>query len=84
MNEFTREVSAGLNYIDYDLSLDEKNLTKYQNALNDEGKNKPKDEGQKKIELKKADNGKYYLQKGKYTIVYDKDGATTSKELEIN
>ena len=79
LTEFTREISNGINYIDYDLSFDEKNLSRYQTYLNDNNK----DVAKNKIELKKADNGKFYLQHGTYTVVFDKDGATTSKELIV-
>ena len=79
LTEFTREVSSGINYIDYDLTYEEKNLSRYQSFLNDNAKDNLKN----KIELKKAENGKFYLQRGKYTVVYDKDSATTSKELIV-
>ena len=83
LNEFTRDVTAGMNYLDYDLTFDEKNLAKYQSILNDAAKENSKDGSKNKIELKKADNEKFYLQKGKYTVVYDKDGETSSKDLII-
>ncbi len=60
------DVVAGYNYVDYDLTLDEK-LGQKANAK------------KKGAAFKKAENGKYYLPKGTYTIAID----TASKTFEI-
>ena len=56
----TIEVDAkkGLNYVAYDLTVD-KNLKAYAKALSSD---------KEKIELKAADDGKQYIQGGKYTV----------------
>ena len=55
LNSITVNADRGFNYAKYDLTLAESAKT----ALTD---------GDSKLEINKADNGKYYLPKGKYTI----------------
>lgn len=50
----------GLNFVSYDLTLDEKVVESYQKELSDKAK--------KEVKLKKAQDGKYYLQAGEYTV----------------
>jgi photosystem II stability/assembly factor-like uncharacterized protein len=68
----------GVNYLETDVLFDEKQTPQYNAWLNG---NKEKDA--KNIELKKAEDGKFYLQKGKYTLEIEKDGVKMEKELVI-
>ncbi len=72
-------VQKGINYVETDVLYDEKQTPQYAAWLNEN--NKEKDA--KKIDLKKAEDGKFYLQKGHYTVEYEKDGVKTEKELII-
>lgn len=78
LKEWSASVKKGINYIDYDLLHTENATPQYQAWLND---NKEKEA--KKIDIKKADDGKFYLQKGKYTIELEKNGVKTEKEFII-
>ena len=68
----------GLNYIEYDLSIENDVVKKYEKYLNEE---KKKDK--KEIKLKKADNEKYYLHKGNYTIEVSINGKSAKETLKI-
>ena len=61
------------------MNFDEKQTPQYKTWLNAD----KKDKDAKDIELKKGDDGKYYLQKGKYTVEVEKDGVKAEKELVI-
>ncbi|MCW5518333.1 glycosyl hydrolase [Aureitalea sp. L0-47] len=67
-NEFTSDVDLGINTIEYDLSVSEKGVK----AMKKRGK-----------ELKKQDNGMYYLPKGEYTVKIFIEGKSDSTTLEI-
>ncbi len=70
------EAEKGLNYLTYDLSFDEKNLSSYTSLL---------DEGSKeKVELEKGDNGKCYLQSGDFNLklVQGKNESTVKLEIK--
>jgi photosystem II stability/assembly factor-like uncharacterized protein len=70
IKEIKADAVQGLNYVDYDLTVD-KNISKYEKALSSDDK---------KVKIEKADNGKRYIQKGKYTIeVTAKDTSETTK-----
>ena len=69
----------GLNYLEYDLSIQEDKKNSYEKWLNENLK-----KGDKKINLKKSDNGKVYLQKGKYIVEIEKNGKLVTEELVIN
>ena len=62
----TLKADKGFNYTDYDFSVSSKNVKSYF--------------GKKKVKLKKADNGNYYLPKGEYMlrISSNKENATKS------
>jgi hypothetical protein len=72
------EVKRGLNYVDLDMTYDEKQAPQYAAYLNDK-----KEKDAKTIDLKKADDGKFYLQKGKYTVELEQNGVKMEKELVI-
>jgi hypothetical protein len=71
------EVHNGLNYIPFDLTLPEAFVKPVQDALN-AGK-----EAKDHIRLKRADNGKYYLPKGKYKVTYECALGRSTAELVI-
>lgn len=73
----TDKAEKGLNFVTYDFSFDPKMKSKYEKALNEAAK-----EG-KEVELEKADNGKMYLQPGKYTFVLTLNGEEQSQTFEI-
>jgi photosystem II stability/assembly factor-like uncharacterized protein len=72
-------VLRGVNYVECPVHYDEKQVAVYQKWLNEN----QKDKDAKPIVLKKADTGKFYLQKGKYTVEVEKDGVKQEKELVI-
>ena len=72
------EATPGLNYPEYDLSIDGNRLREYLQYLNRDQK-----EGEDPIELEEADNGKYYLAKGKYRVVVNKGEQSEKMELQI-
>jgi photosystem II stability/assembly factor-like uncharacterized protein len=80
LKQMTAPVKKGINYLKYDLTYDEKQAPQYQTWLNDNLKEKDA----KKIVLKKADDFKFYLQKGKYTVILEKGGVKEEKELVID
>ena len=65
--------TAGLNYIEYDLSLDTIAGKSFFDLLIDN----------KKIKIKVTDSGKYFLPPGKYKAELDVNGAKETKEFEI-
>jgi hypothetical protein len=67
----------GLNYFPHDLTLSEALVKPLQDAIN-KGK-----EQKDAIRMKRADNGKYYLPKGKYTVVCDSAGGRSTAEFVI-
>lgn len=79
LSKSTVFVQKGLNYADIDMSFDEKQTPQYAAWLNAD----KKDKDAKDIELKRGDDGKFYLQKGKYTVEVEKDGVKVEKELVI-
>ena len=71
-------VIRGVNYLVYHAEIMEKSKSAYEKMLN-EKKKKEEDE----VKLKKAKNDKYYLQKGVYKILIEKDGEKVEKKLTI-
>lgn len=78
LNTLKQEVKQGINYIEYDLTVNESATKKYQKSLNEE-REKDTDE----IEIKKSDNGKYYLYLGEYNLEIKKDGASEKGKLVV-
>jgi photosystem II stability/assembly factor-like uncharacterized protein len=68
----------GLNYFSYDLSIDSTILSNYEIVLNKDLK--PEDE---KLIVKKADNGNYYLQPGRYRYTVEANGTKAEQVLLI-
>jgi photosystem II stability/assembly factor-like uncharacterized protein len=70
---------AGLNFYNYDLTIDSTVVNNYTTYLNKD--KKPED---KKVVLKKGDDGNYYLQAATYIVEYrTASGVTTSTKLNI-
>jgi len=78
INEFNTPVYKGINYIEYDLSIAETNIKKYEKQLNQSVK-----AGDPLTVLTKADNGKFYIRPGDYRIevIYQKQ--VFDKELVV-
>jgi photosystem II stability/assembly factor-like uncharacterized protein len=76
LRTFETDLKKGLNYPVYNLTFDEKKSDDYQKALNE--KRKADD---KPIQLKKADDGKWYLQRGTYKVLVEKGGE--KKEVKL-
>jgi photosystem II stability/assembly factor-like uncharacterized protein len=72
------DVTKGLNFPTCHGTFDKKAVKDYVKMLNE----KKKDE-EKEIKIKEADSGKYYLRKGTYDVIFEKDGASVSKKLVI-
>lgn len=70
--------TKGLNYFEYDLSIDAGVVKKFEKYLNDT--KKPED---KKIDLKQADNGKYYLHKGNFIVEISLGNSSAVNQLNI-
>jgi hypothetical protein len=68
---------TGFNRIPYELSLAESQVKSLQESLN-----KGKTVGEH-VRIRKADNGKYYLPKGAYSVVLSGDFGTKSKAFTI-
>lgn len=77
VNQLSGYYSAGLNYIKYDLSIDTVTGKVFFDFITDKYKN------DKKIKIRLADSGKYYLPPGKYKIELDANGIREIKEFEI-
>ncbi len=63
------DVTHGLNYPEYHGDISDSAVTAFAKQLNEKKKKEDKE-----IKVEKAKNGKYYLQKGSYKIVFEKDG----------
>jgi photosystem II stability/assembly factor-like uncharacterized protein len=72
------DMQKGLNYLEYDYTYDASAKEAYGEMLNEKRR-----KGTPEIELKAADNGKMYLQKGNYQVVISKDGETSTTEFEL-
>lgn len=78
LNQLNLQGQKGLNYFQYDFSIDSAQLTAYENLLNKDLK-----EEEEKVKLKKADNGQYYLKPGKYRYSIDANGVKSEGMLTI-
>ncbi len=75
IGDYAPDADRGLNYFDYHLTVDDAYLKKYKSIL--------KESGFEKDDLKSADNGKFYLRAGKYTLEIEANGETQSITFEI-
>ncbi|MGB3076209.1 MAG: hypothetical protein WBB36_12845 [Chitinophagales bacterium] len=78
LNKLSYDGVKGLNYFDYDFSTDSTQNVSYEQFLNKDLK-----EDDDKIKLKKADNGNYYLQAGKYKYTVEANGIKSEGILVI-
>lgn len=79
LRTLTDDSEAGLNFINFDLSIDTTAKGEYEKYLNAA---KKKDE--KEVKLEKADDGKMYIRAGKYKVVIETATGTKSEQvLEI-
>ena len=78
LNTWSSDLQKGFNYLTYNAIVDEKSVKEYQKQLN--GKNKDKG---KEIKLEKADSGKFYLEKGTYTLAFEKGQTIIERKLII-
>jgi hypothetical protein len=73
---FSDTSSKGLNFIDYDLSIDSNKVDEYKSFIKEKSKS---DEDQ----FKETDTKKTYLHPGKYTLEIEIDGVKKSQSFEI-
>lgn len=79
LKEWESKVDAGLNYDNWDLSIDPNVMFDYQMQLNGRRKNSDPN-----IVLEKADDGKVYIRPGKYFMSLEtSDGKKIEKEFEV-
>ncbi|MCI0474019.1 MAG: hypothetical protein L0Y76_10605, partial [Ignavibacteria bacterium] len=73
---FEKQIKSvrGLNYFDYDLSVEGENAIEYSELVNID----------KEAKYGKGDNGKYYLWKGKYTVEISNGSEIDESMLEIS
>ncbi len=75
LNSIGLELKKGIASYVYDLTIDEEKVEEYEKLLNENNKTE--------IKVTSADNGSYYLQKGKYTIVITKGDLISKQELVV-
>ena len=73
--KFISDVAIGINYLEYDLSIDESAVKTLEKYLNEESETP--------VKAKKADNGLFYLLPGKYVVEVSKNGVVEKGELLI-
>ncbi|MBI5914028.1 MAG: glycosyl hydrolase [Bacteroidetes bacterium] len=78
LKSWETDVSKGLNYPVYHAEISDTAVSSFEKQLNEKRK---KDEPE--IKQKKAKNGKYYLQKGTYKVIFEKDGNKMESKLII-
>ncbi len=78
LNSWETTITQVLNYLEYHGEVAEKAVTAFAKQLNEKTKKEDK-----KIEVNKAKNGKYYLQKGSYKILFEMDGQNAESKLVI-
>lgn len=69
LNSFTTNADKGFNYFEYNVTVNEKSVKSYF--------------GKRDISIKKAQNEKYYLPKGKYLIKISNANGNSEKELIV-
>ena len=73
---FSDTTSKGLNFVNYELSIDSNKVNEYKSIL----KEKSKSDGD---QFKETDTKKTYLHPGKYTLEIELDGIKKSNPFEI-
>lgn len=75
LKELKNDSEYGLNYVEYDLTIDSTVIDDYKNELTEDSK--------EEIKFEKADNGFYYIKPGTYDIEITLNGVTDIQALEI-
>ena len=78
LKEMKDESEKGLNYVTYNLSVDEANAKAYEAALNT-----GKKEGDENLKVTPADNKVIYLQPGKYSVEVETNGVKKTQDFTI-
>jgi hypothetical protein len=78
LRTFDVDCQMGLNYLAYDLKINEKILAEYNKTLN-----KDRKPDQRPIAVKAAKDGHAYLYRGKYKVVIEKAGQKTEQGWEV-
>ncbi|MEL7119947.1 MAG: glycosyl hydrolase, partial [Bacteroidota bacterium] len=78
LNSMDVDCNKGLNYLEYDLTFDPSNKSKYEKALNEKRR-----KGSPEIKLKEATNKKMYLKRGDYTVVVAMNGELSETTLSL-
>lgn len=78
LNTLSGDSKKGLNYFEYDYTVQANQLEAYKGALN---KKRKKDE--KPVQLKPSDNGKLYLKAGTYQVIVKKGNEKSESKLVI-
>ncbi len=73
-----KNVTKGINYVEYNLTISPDQLKKYENYLSSSSTEK-----EKNINLLKSKTGNYFIQKGKYEIFVTKENTILSKKLLV-
>ena len=71
-------LTPGITTLEYDLSFDAAKADQLEELLN-----KDRKEDTRPVTVKAADNGRYYLRPGEYTLVVQADGASAETKLEV-
>ncbi len=77
LNELSDSTEQSLNYLDYDLSVTEKEIDSYKEFINDNL------EKNKKDKFKETDTKKVYLRPGEYKIEIEINGTKETKTFEV-
>ena len=77
MNEITDESEAGINIVNYDLSINEQSVADLQKEMQTSAKDG------KEIKINAAGNGKYYLPVGEYTVEIRAGEAVEKQMLKV-
>lgn len=75
LGELKNDSDYGLNFVKYDLSIDSAVVEKYINELNESA--------EEEIKIEKADNGKFYILPGTYSVEITLNGVTDIQPLVI-
>jgi photosystem II stability/assembly factor-like uncharacterized protein len=78
LKTFTADAKKGLNYLVYDLTMNTDLATAMEQKLN-----KARKEDDKPIMVKTAKDGKLYLPRGDYKVVFSKDGKEVESKLSV-
>jgi photosystem II stability/assembly factor-like uncharacterized protein len=77
--QFAKPCKAGLNYLSYNLEMNASMAGEIESAVNAKLK-----EEDRPLKLKPAKNGKMYLYRGTYKLVFKKDGGESNAVLKVN